>query len=101
MTAASSTTAAPAVHTALVELSRRLEVLRAQARAAAEAVEQGGAAPNGWHTADDRLLAAMVALEGYAGRRDPQLGRRDWLSRDVRGRNQAAGSLPEQGLPSD
>jgi len=101
VTAASSTTAAPAVHAALVELSRRLEALRAQTRAAAEAVERGGAAPNGWHTADARLVTAMVALEGYAGRQDPQLGRRDWLSRDVRDRSRGTGSIPGQGLPAN
>lgn len=99
MTAALTTAAAPAVRAALLELSGRLEGLRAQVRAATESVELDGAAPNGWHTADDRLVAAMVALEGYAGRRDPQLGRRDWLSRDLRDRSRAAGSVPRQGRP--
>lgn len=96
MTAASSTTAAPAVHAALLELSRRLEVLWAQTRAAAEAVDRDGTAANGWQTADERLARAMVALEGYAGRRDPHLGRRDWQSRDVRARGRAGGRVPAQ-----
>jgi len=99
VTAALSTTAAPGVRTALLELSRRLEGLWVQVRTTAEAVERDGAAPDGWRTADDRLMAALVALEGYAGRRDPQLGRRDWLSRACRDRDRAPAGVPRQGRP--
>jgi hypothetical protein len=59
---------------ALVAMSTRLEQLWQQ-------VDGHAAEPGGWLQAHDRLLTAMSALEGYAGRLRPDLGRRDWRSR--------------------
>lgn len=60
----------------LVAMSSRLELLWSETRRSAGMTD--------WDVAGDRFVDALSALEGYAGLLEPELGRRDWRSRDPR-----------------
>lgn len=102
MTALSQRSADHVVHDSLVTMSSRLEDLWRQsctgrvpsvagpgaaggppARAAVADGAAAGVAAQEWHEALGRLVLAMTALEGYAARLDPSLGRRDWRCREA------------------
>jgi hypothetical protein len=71
------------VHSTLMAMSGRLELLWRQSCAAADLDEPTDQAVDCCCAARDLLLAAMVGLEEYAGRQDPRLGRREWSSRST------------------
>jgi hypothetical protein len=82
------------VHLSLLRLSARLET---EWRAVSERVldsRPDSEERRRWEAALDRVTDALASLEGYAGRVDTTLGRRDWAARRPR-----LYGVPPQGAP--